>query len=138
MMIWECQNCHKGMGNKRSRYCSSRCDVDSRHKTYIAKWRSGEIVCDSEQLSKHIRKYMLEKSGNKCGKCGWSKIHPITKKFPLTINHIDGNARNSVEENLEVICPNCHSLTPNYGILNRGNGRAARRIRARNSYNLGV
>ena len=41
----------------------------------------------------------------------------------LQVNHIDGNYKNNREENLELLCPNCHSLTPNYRSLNRGKGR---------------
>jgi hypothetical protein len=46
-----------------------------------------------------------------------------------SLNHIDGNWENCKESNLEVLCPNCHSLTANYKGGNRGHGRAARRIR---------
>ena len=47
----------------------------------------------------------------------------MTNKCPLQIHHIDGNYKNNSEENLELLCPNCHSLTHNYGTLNKGNGR---------------
>ena len=35
------------------------------------------------------------------------------------------------EDNLEVLCPNCHSLTETYGSLNK-NGRKERRIKKDN------
>ena len=35
----------------------------------------------------------------------------------------DGNYRNNEEYNLELLCPNCHSLTQSYKSLNNGNGR---------------
>jgi 5-methylcytosine-specific restriction endonuclease McrA len=35
---------------------------------------------------------------------------------------------NHNEKNLNLLCPNCHSLTPTYGSLNKGNGRLKRRI----------
>jgi len=69
---------------------------------------------------------MFNLSGHKCSKCGWDKINPITGKRPLQVNHIDGDSSNSKKENLEVLCPNCHSLTHNYGSLNRGKGRKKR------------
>jgi 5-methylcytosine-specific restriction endonuclease McrA len=50
----------------------------------------------------------------------------VTKLPPLEINHIDGNASNTWEENLEVLCPNCHSLTTNYKNHNKGNGKRKR------------
>ena len=30
----------------------------------------------------------------------------------------DGDATNNSEDNLQLLCPNCHSLTENYGRLN--------------------
>lgn len=43
--------------------------------------------------------------------------------IPLEIDHIDGNSENNSEENLRLICPNCHSLTATYKGANRGKGR---------------
>ncbi len=44
-------------------------------------------------------------------------------KWDLEIDHIDGNSDNNSEENLRLVCPNCHSLTSTYRGTNRGNGR---------------
>ena len=35
-------------------------------------------------------------------------------EIPLEIHHIDGNHKNNKLENLQILCPNCHSLTTNY------------------------
>lgn len=43
--------------------------------------------------------------------------------MPLEVHHIDGNCTNNKEENLQLLCPNCHSLTPNSGSLNKGNSK---------------
>ena len=49
---------------------------------------------------------------HKCENCG------ITKWFgepcPLELHHIDGNRFNNNFINLQILCPNCHSQTPNY------------------------
>lgn len=60
----------------------------------------------------------MDKHERKCQVCGWDKIHPITGEPPLHVHHIDGDATNNSEDNLQLLCPNCHSLTENYGRLN--------------------
>jgi 5-methylcytosine-specific restriction endonuclease McrA len=62
-------------------------------------------------------------------KCKWAERNPITEKVPIELNHRDGHSENKNLDNLELICPNCHSLTPTYKKLNAGNGRHARRQR---------
>lgn len=49
---------------------------------------------------------------------GWGEVNPYTNLVPLQIHHVDGNSTNNKEENLEVLCPNCHSLTENFGSRN--------------------
>ena len=83
------------------------------------------------QISSHIRRYMREKYNNQCSRCGWCEVNPYTNKVPLEVEHIDGNYLNNSENNLDLICPNCHSLTPTYRALNMGNGR-----KDRHKYNL--
>lgn len=79
------------------------------------------------QVSRAIRRYLLERAGHACEKCGWAVVHPITGRVPLTINHKDGDWNNTSPNNVEVLCPNCHSLTENYGALNKGRSPANRR-----------
>ncbi len=69
---------------------------------------------------------MIERDGEKCSVCGWKKKHPITLRVPLEVDHVDGNADNNVNSNLQLLCPNCHSLTLLYRNLNKGNGRSWR------------
>jgi 5-methylcytosine-specific restriction endonuclease McrA len=74
-------------------------------------------------ISRHLRRFLIEKFGNKCVVCGWNKNHPITHTIPLEIDHIDGNSENNLEKNLQLLCPNCHALTPFFKNLNKGKGR---------------
>jgi len=69
---------------------------------------------------------MHEKHDSKCEQCGWGETHPTTGLVPLTIDHIDGDWTNNKPKNLKLLCPNCHSLTPTYGSLNKGRGRKDR------------
>lgn len=79
-----------------------------------------------EALSQYVRRYLFEKYESKCCECGWSKVNPTTGKVPLEVEHIDGDWKNNKEENLKLLCPNCHSLTPTYRSLNKGKGRQNR------------
>jgi len=78
---------------------------------------------------RQLKRYIILKRGNKCEECGWDKINPSTGNCPIEIEHIDGNSENNSLNNLKLLCPNCHSLTPTYKNLNKGNGRYSRRKR---------
>lgn len=54
----------------------------------------------------------------RCEECGWNKK---TKdgRVPLELHHLNGNARDHRLKNLKILCPNCHSLKPNYRGLNK-------------------
>lgn len=96
--------------------------MEHQHKLFIKKWKEGNLVA-TKNISGYLRRYIIIKTGEKCSLCGWNKIHSITKKVPLEIDHIDGNAENNNESNLRLICPNCHALTPHFRNLNKGSGR---------------
>ena len=109
--------------DKEQIYCSQKCKTGSK----IEQWLTGHWTGSTKNgLSTLIRQFLLKEADYKCEDCSWSKVHPITKLVPLTIEHIDGNPTNHSKENLKVLCPNCHSLTPTYGALNKGNGRKFR------------
>ena len=107
------------------------CDRDCKYLTYIEKWKRGEVSGNIGQLIqspiRYVHRYMRELYGEKCQLCNWDKVNQTTNKVPLQLNHIDGNHENTTLANLELLCPNCHALTPNFGSLNRGNGRRGRR-----------
>lgn len=48
----------------------------------------------------------------KCNCCGINEYNG--KSISLELNHIDGNRYNNNLDNLELLCPNCHSQTPTY------------------------
>jgi hypothetical protein len=113
--------------SKEQKYCSNGCYSKDIGKKIVIGWLDGTIdggtKTDKQILKPSIRDYLLEQAGYKCSKCGWNEINLFTGKHPLQIDHIDGNSYNHLPENLRVLCPNCHSLTPFYGSLNKGRGR---------------
>lgn len=101
---------------------------NTKYRNYIKRWKAGQEdgMRGSTGLSRHLRKYLLEKYDHSCSLCGWNKINPTTGVSPLEVDHIDGDYKNNEEENLRVLCPNCHALTPTFKALNAGKGRETR------------
>jgi len=75
--------------------------------------------------SANIRRYLLRTREYRCASCGRKTW--MGQKIPLEVDHVDGDHKNNTEENLRLICPNCHALTPTYKALNKGRGRPNRK-----------
>jgi hypothetical protein len=127
-----CRGCSIALRKPNTRYCSNQCQRDFAYCEYIKQWELGIVDggrgIAAKNISGHIIRYLREKY-TACCICGWDKCNPVTSRVPLEIDHIDGNSENNAEENLRLICPNCHSLTPSFRNLNRGYGRAWRRLK---------
>ena len=105
----------------------------------VSSWLSGEW--DGAQpcgdLSDTIWNYLRDKANNFCqsescpANGNQIPVHPIDGRTILEVNHINGNGLDHRPENLEVICPTCHALTPTYRGRNQGNGRPVTYIRKR-------
>ena len=46
--------------------------------------------------------------------CGCKLDTWMDQPIPLELDHIDGNHQNNALDNLRLLCPNCHSLTPTF------------------------
>lgn len=119
-------------GKTISRYAErcSPCFKEWEKQIRIDAWLKGKWNGGSEtHLSKTIRLYLLEQSKYSCSSCGFNTMHPLDNKTVLEIDHIDGDGSNHKPNNLQVLCPNCHSLTPTYRNRNSGNGRKVSYLR---------
>lgn len=122
-----CLNCNLPILNKR-KYCSNKCQKEYQYKEYIERWKQGieSGMRGDYQISMNIKTYLFNKFDNKCARCGCSEVNPYTQNIPLEIEHIDGNYKNNDEDNLNLLCPNGHSLTSTYKGDNVKHGRKSR------------
>ncbi len=125
-----CVECKKPRKRYTNKYCSNRCQVDHQYKQYISAWQKGQKDgnrgINAKNISRYLLRFLLEKCGEKCSHCGWNQKNPHTNRAPIEIDHIDGDANNNLENNLRLLCPNCHALTPSFRNLNKGKGRSWR------------
>ena len=70
---------------------------------------TGKFITTSKLKDKLIKEGLLI---NKCDKCGITEWQgqPIV----CQLHHINGNPKDNRLENLQMLCPNCHSQTENY------------------------
>jgi len=93
------------------------------------RWASGIPIntCSDAQFfkvrpAKRTGSYLLKRllsSGRKkraCENCMLAEW--LGLQIPLEVHHVNGNRLDDRIENLQVLCCNCHALTPNYGYRN--------------------
>lgn len=125
-----CLFCGKELNSNNKKYCNNKCQNEYEYQQYVELWKENKKngIKGKGDISQYIKRFLFEKHGHKCQLCGWAEVNEYTGKIPLQIHHIDGNCTNNKEENLQLLCPNCHSLTENYGnIGNRKSNRIYRR-----------
>jgi len=87
-----------------------------------------------DKASKGLKKkILLEECNYSCTQCGYNKCREDGTSI-LEMDHIDGNPKNNCKNNLRILCPNCHALTPTYrNFGNRGNKKTSSRVRKGNA-----
>ncbi len=120
-----CKHCDSKIPYK-GQYCNNTCYADLKRNVKVESWKSGEIDGTTGNgrtitAAAFVKEFIREKYDNKCARCGYNTRHPDDGKSILEIDHIDGKANNNLEENLILLCPNCHALTSTYRGRNTGN-----------------
>jgi 5-methylcytosine-specific restriction endonuclease McrA len=79
-----------------------------------------EKLLVAARRDRHNVKRRLVAAGIKrhaCEHCGISRWGE--RALSLCLHHINGDRHDNRLENLELLCPNCHSQTPNFGSKNK-------------------
>jgi Zn finger protein HypA/HybF involved in hydrogenase expression len=71
--------------------------------------KSDKKIPSHRLLSKLVKEGYKEYKCEICGITNWNG-----ERITLQLHHIDGNDANNTIENLQVVCPNCHSQTHNF------------------------
>ncbi len=67
--------------------------------------------------SHQLKRALIEEGVEyRCSRCNIDKWQE--EKITLDADHIDGDWKNNLKNNLRFLCPNCHSLTKNYKARN--------------------
>lgn len=94
----------------------SQLDLDISHFTFQG-WNKNNFDYSRFVYGKKIRSVNMIDAiaalrGRKCENCGLEEW--MGSPISLEVHHKDGDELNSVLENLQLLCPNCHSMTNTY------------------------
>ena len=85
-------------------------------------WDDKLLAADFSTLKyDSLRRRVILEQDEKCNKCELNEW--LGHELVLEFEHKDGNHLNNKRENLEALCPNCHSLTPTWRGRNKKNNK---------------
>lgn len=115
--------------SNRAKYCSRACYYKAMHtkgsvtcrckhcgKIFLASPSERRVYCSRACVNKvrmsrwvphksTLRKGLMKRGAfTECGRCGWAKLPSL-----LGVHHKDRDHKNNRPENIEILCPNCHS-----------------------------
>lgn len=100
----ECAYCGTIKETRQNKYCDTCIEA----KVYNIPQSLSEI-----KSQEGVRSYLFRTREKKCEHCGIETW--LEKPVPLEAHHIDGNSDNNVEDNLHLLCRNCHAYVHKYG-----------------------
>lgn len=134
-IIANCEICgteftHIASRANKAKYCSRKCYHKAQINRGTQKYTCEHCGTDFLDSPSHKRKYCSKKCVNKAHKLIWAPKPTTVRKIMarrnlivhcercgydaepkiLGVHHKDRNRNNNTPENLEMLCPNCHSL----------------------------
>ncbi len=90
-----------------------RLNLDCSHWTGQG-WNKGQRTKDWSQYTriKSLKLHLIRERSHQCENCRREKWEG--EDIPLEVDHVDGDRTNNKEENLKLLCCNCHALTPTW------------------------
>jgi hypothetical protein len=103
------------IGHLRGQGWASGVSLPDRRRPLSTYLKDGSQVKSSKLRERILEEGLKEHRCEECGLTEW-RGRPI----PLELDHVDGDRTNNRFENLRLLCPNCHALTPTYRGRNIG------------------
>ena len=101
-----------------SHFTGQNWNINSHNPVYIRQYQPK--LCEHSSLSSSNVKNLVYRLGlkeNKCEICGINTW--LGNPIICEIHHINGDSSDNRIENLQILCPNCHSQTDNFRSRNR-------------------
>lgn len=87
--------------------------IDCSHMHHLAITQGQEIKPFEDLINpESIKSRLISERGHKCESCNLSEW--LSSIIVLELEYVNGNNRDNSRENLKLLCPNCHSLTPTW------------------------